>query len=275
MNLLFLGDIVGEKSLLFIKKNLRRIINYYSISFVVANGENVANGYGIKQSHCEDLWMAGVDVLSSGNHIWDQDEIIPFISKEKKIIRPQNYSDNLPGKGYSVYCNKNKNRILVVNMACNLFMKKSSCPFENIKSILKKNKLKKNCDAIIIDLHGEAASEKQAFANMIDGKATAVFGTHTHVPTSDLRVLPNGTAFQTDTGMCGDYNSVIGGEKNVWIKNFSSEGVRLKINSANVNNTICGAIIKICDASGLTLEAEQIIVGDILENKKPNRNKFL
>tara|TARA_Y100001954_G_scaffold221067_1_gene256823 strand:- start:570 stop:1400 length:831 start_codon:yes stop_codon:yes gene_type:complete len=275
MNFLFLGDIVGERSVSFIKKNLRKIIEQYSISFVVANGENVANGYGIKPFHCEELWKSGIDVISTGNHVWDQQDIIPFISKEKKIIRPQNYSDKLPGSGYNFYVDKCKNNILVINLACTLFMKKSSSPFQEIGNILRKNKLKKNCDAIIVDIHGEAASEKQAFASMIDGKVTAVLGSHTHVPTADLRVLPNGTAFQTDAGMCGDYNSVIGGEKNTWIAKFTKETSNLKINSANVNNTLCGSIISICKQSGLAKRAEQIIVGDILENKIPDKRNFM
>ena len=275
MNILFLGDIVGERSISFIKKNLKTVINHYNISFVVANGENVANGYGIKPSHCEELWNSGIDVISTGNHIWDQKDIIPFISKQNKIIRPHNYSNNLPGKGYNFYTDKNKNNILVINMACNLFMKTSSCPFEEIETILKNHKLKENCDAIIVDLHGEAASEKQAFASMIDGKVTAVLGTHTHVPTADLRVLPNGTAYQTDAGMCGDYNSVIGGEKSTWIENFTSAVSRLKINSAKNNNTICGAIIKVSKETGLAEKAEQLVVGDILKNKIPNKKYFV
>ena len=275
MNILFLGDIVGERSISFIKKNLKTVINHYNISFVVANGENVANGYGIKPSHCEELWNSGIDVISTGNHIWDQKDIIPFISKQNKIIRPHNYSNNLPGKGYNFYTDKNKNNILVVNMACNLFMKTSSCPFKEIETILKNHKLKENCDAIIVDLHGEAASEKQAFASMIDGKVTAVLGTHTHVPTADLRVLPNGTAYQTDAGMCGDYNSVIGGEKSTWIENFTSAISRLKINSAKNNNTICGAIIKVSKKTGLAEKAEQLVVGDILKNKIPNKKYFI
>ena len=275
MNILFLGDIVGERSISFIKKNLKTVINHYNISFVVANGENVANGYGIKPSHCEELWNSGIDVISTGNHIWDQKDIIPFISKQNKIIRPHNYSNNLPGKGFNFYTDKNKNNILVVNMACNLFMKTSSCPFKEIETILNNHKLKENCDAIIVDLHGEAASEKQAFASMIDGKVTAVLGTHTHVPTADLRVLPNGTAYQTDAGMCGDYNSVIGGEKSTWIENFTSAISRLKINSAKNNNTICGAIIKVSKETGLAEKAEQLVVGDILKNKIPNKKYFI
>ncbi len=275
MNILFLGDIVGERSIGFIKKNLKRIIDHYSISFVIGNGENVANGYGIRPNHCKELWKSGIDVISTGNHIWDQEDIIPFISKENKIIRPQNYSNKLPGSGYNLYKDRERNSILVINLACNLFMKKSSCPFQEIELVLKDNVLKSNCDAIIVDLHGEAASEKQAFASMIDGKVTAVLGTHTHVPTSDLRVLPKGTAYQTDTGMCGDYNSVIGGDSQTWIEKFTMKGNRIKINSAKNSDTMCGAIIKVNKQSGLAEIAEQIIIGDVLKNNIPNNEKFM
>ena len=274
MNILFLVDLVGEKTLYFLKKNLPNIIKKYDLNFVIVNGENLANGFGITPDMCEQLFEIGIDVISSGNHIWDQAQIIPYISKQKKLLRPANYSEKTPGKGIGVFKDKLGNKIVVINILCNLFMQKAKNAFEEIKKILKEIKLKVNCDAIFIDLHGEVASEKQALANMIDGKVTAVFGTHTHVPTADLRILPNGTAFQTDTGMCGDYDSVIGGNKSSWIKKFEFENNFEKINSSNQNVALCGAIVKVNKDNGLSSFAEQIIVGKVLTNKLPREELF-
>ena len=220
MNILFLGDLVGKNSFYFLKKNLRNVCSKYNINFVIANAENVAEGYGITPEISENLFKAGVNVISTGNHIWDKNEIIPYIAKNNNLLKPDNLTNQSVGQGFFLFKTKKNKKILVINLLCNLFMRKSDNLFESIKNIMKNFKLKKNCDAIIIDIHGEAASEKQAFANYLDGKVTAIIGTHTHVPTSDLRILPNGTAYQTDAGMCGDYDSVIGGEKNEWIDNF-------------------------------------------------------
>ena len=275
MNILFLGDLVGENIVPFLQKNLPPILKKYNISFVIVNGENLANGYGVTPILCEKLFEIGINVISSGNHIWDQESIIPYIAKQKKLLRPENYSNNFPGNGFGSFIDKDGNKIIVINILCNLFMQKSKNAFVQIKNLLENFQLKNNCDAIFIDLHGEAASEKQAFANMLDGKVTAVLGTHTHVPTSDLRVLPNGTAFQTDTGMCGDYDSVIGGDKNSWIKKFEKNNSFQRIKSSNENIALCGAIIKVNKDNGLSIFTDQIIIGKILKNKIPSEKSFV
>ena len=274
MNILFLGDLVGEGTLPFLKKNLPNILKKYNISFVIVNGENLAEGYGITPNLCDQLFNLGVDVISSGNHIWDQDNIIPYIAKQENLLRPINYSEKSPGKGIGKFTDKLGNKISVINVSCNLFMQKADNAFIKIKDLLKGIKLKKDCDAIFVDLHGEVASEKQALANMIDGSVTAVIGTHTHVPTSDLRVLPNGTAFQTDAGMCGDYDSVIGGNKNSWIEKFNLKNNIKKIYSSNKNTTLCGVIIKVNRYNGLTSFTDQLILGTILRNKIPCEEHF-
>ena len=274
MNILFLGDLVGEGTLPFLKKNLPNILKKYNISFVIVNGENLAEGYGITPNLCDQLFNLGVDVISSGNHIWDQDNIIPYIAKQENLLRPINYSEKSPGKGIGKFTDKLGNKIIVINVSCNLFMQKADNAFIKIKDLLKGIKLKKDCDAIFVDLHGEVASEKQALANMIDGSVTAVIGTHTHVPTSDLRVLPNGTAFQTDAGMCGDYDSVIGGNKNSWIEKFNLKNNIKKIYSSNKNTTLCGVIIKVNRDNGLTSFTDQLIIGTILRNKIPCEEHF-
>ena len=274
MNVLFLGDLVGENTIPFLRKNLPNIIKKYNISFVIVNGENLADGYGITPSLCEQLFELGIDVVSSGNHIWDQEEIIPYIAKQQNLLRPLNFPKKIPGRGLGSFKDKLGNKIVVVNILCNLFMQKSENAFTEIKKLLKDVKLKTNCDAIFIDLHGEVASEKQALAYMVDGKVTAVLGTHTHVPTSDLRVLPNGTAFQTDTGMCGDYESVIGGNINSWIEKFEIKNNYKKIYSSKRNIALCGAIIKVNKDNGLTCLVEQIIIGKVLDNKIPKEELF-
>tara|TARA_S200000501_G_C20701740_1_gene689842 strand:- start:176 stop:1012 length:837 start_codon:yes stop_codon:yes gene_type:complete len=275
MNVLFLGDLVGETLVPFLRKNLPIIIAKYNISFVIVNGENIANGYGITPELCDDLFDSGVDVISSGNHIWDQEKILPYIARKKNLLRPINLSEKTPGCGFGTFLNKLGCKIIVVNILCNLFMQKSQNAFIEIKKLLETIKLKNDCDAIFIDLHGEVASEKQAFAYMLDGRVTAILGTHTHVPTSDLRILPNGTAFQTDTGMCGDYDSVIGGDKHSWINKFELKNDFKKINSAKKNLALCGAIIKVSKETGLSILAEQLIVGKILNNKIPPEKKFM
>ena len=275
MNILFLGDLVGENSFYFLKKNLSNICVKYNINFVIVNAENVAGGYGITPEICNNLFNTGVNVISTGNHIWDKAEIIPYIAKNHNLLKPNNLTSQSVGQGF-IMCEVKKNKkILVLNLLCNLFMRKSENLFESVKNILKNYKLKKNCDAIIIDIHGEAASEKQALANYLDGKVTAVIGTHTHVPTSDLRILPHGTAYQTDAGMCGDYDSVIGGEKNKWIENFVKKPGFQKIKPASINHTICGVIIKVYEDTGLSSVAKQLILGDTLENKIPDEKLFL
>ena len=275
MNILFLGDLVGENSVFFLKKNLRNICVKYNIKIVIANAENVAEGYGITPEISNNLFKAGVDVITTGNHIWDKSEIIPYIAKNYNLLKPNNLTKQSAGQGFILYETKTNKKILVINLLCNLFMRKSDNLFESVNNIMNNYKLKKNCDAIIIDIHGEAASEKQALANFLDGKVTAIIGTHTHVPTSDLRVLPNGTAYQTDAGMCGDYDSVIGGEKNKWIENFTKKPGFQKIKPASTNHTMCGVIIKVFKDTGLSSVAKQLIIGDILENKIPDEELFL
>jgi metallophosphoesterase (TIGR00282 family) len=242
---------------------------------VITNAENVADGYGITPEISNILFNAGVNVISTGNHIWDKSEIIPYIAKNCNLLKPNNLTNQSAGQGFILYKTKSNKKILVINLLCNLFMRKSDNLFESVNNIMKNYKLKKNCDAIIVDIHGEAASEKQALANFLDGKVTAIIGTHTHVPTSDLRILPNGTAYQTDAGMCGDYDSVIGGEKNKWIENFIKKPGFEKIKPASTNHTMCGVIIKVFEDTGLSSVAKQLILGDILENKIPNEKLFL
>ena len=211
MKILVLGDVVGQPGRKAIQENLLRIIKNYEIDFTILNGENAADdGKGITKSITEELFRFGVDVITSGNHVWDQKETYDFITKQNRLLRPLNLIAKSPGKGFDVYKSRKGFKIGVLNLMGNIFMKKCNDVFIEAKKFLENNKLKNQYDFLIVDFHGEITSEKMAMGHFFDGSATLVVGTHTHVPTNDGRILKNGTAYLTDAGMCGDYNSVIG-----------------------------------------------------------------
>ena len=202
MRILFLGDIVGEPGCLSIKNELPKIIQNEKIDFVIANGENAAiDGVGITENNTKELINSGVDVITTGNHVWDQKETYEFINSERRLLRPQNLSFNVPGKGFEVYNSKKGFKVGVLNLMGNVFMKKCDDVFIAAEKFLKNNRLKENYDFLVVDFHGEITSEKMAIGHYFDGFATLVVGTHTHVPTNDARILENGTAYLTDAGM--------------------------------------------------------------------------
>ena len=221
MRILFLGDVVGISGCSKIYNNLFDQIKKNNIDFVIINGENAdETGVGLTKKICEDFFNCGVNVITTGNHVWDQKDIMNFIDKESRLLRPQNLFEPAPGKGFEIYTIKENIKIGVLNLMGNIFMKKCDDVFEVAQKFISNNKLKKNYDFLVVDFHGEITSEKMAMGHFFDGKATLVVGTHTHVPTSDTMILKKGTAYQTDAGMCGDYNSVIGMNKDNSIKNF-------------------------------------------------------
>ena len=267
MRILLLGDICGPAGMKIIKLKLQDIIIEKKIDFTIVNGENAAeNGKGITKKNFNDLISAGVDVITSGNHIWDQKEILEIIDNEKKLIRPANLLEGQPGNGYGIFEIKNK-KIAVINLIGNVFMKKSQDLFPFTEKIMRKIKLKKDADFIIIDLHGEITSEKMALGHYLDGKVTTVVGTHTHVPTSDTKILKNGTAYQTDLGMCGDYDSVIGMNKENSIKKFKKDPTADSHFPANGPASISGVIVDADDVTGLAKTINQIILGGSLKQK--------
>ena len=272
MNLLFCGDVVGQSGVNSIINILPNFKRDYKVDFVIVNGENAEDGYGILPDTCEELFSKGVDVITSGNHIWDRQEIIPYIAKKNNLLRPLNYSNTCPGNGSYVYNDQLGNRVLVINIMCQLFMNPLNCPFETIEKILANYKIGETITAISIDLHGEASSEKMAIAHAFDGRVTMIIGTHTHVPTSDLQILNNGTTYQTDAGMCGDYNSVIGGEKQLWVDKFRRKMPVGKIRSARGNASFCGVLVDINTDTGFAYKANQVIIGGVLKNRLPNIN---
>ncbi len=265
MNFLILGDICGASGMNAIKKNLKNIIKKKNIDFTIANGENAAdNGKGITQKNLKDLLNSGVDVVTSGNHIWDQKEISDVIDKEKRLIRPENLIEGQPGNGYGVFEFKEK-KIAVINLIGNVFMKKSQNVFLAIEKVMNKLKLNQNVDFIVVDVHGEITSEKMALGHLLDGRVTGVVGTHTHVPTSDYKILEKGTAYQTDLGMCGDYDSVIGMNKENSLKKFLKESSAVQHFPANGEATICGVVVEADNSSGLAKKINQIIIGGTLK----------
>ena len=266
MKIIFLGDIVGRSGCLSVKRYLQDIIKDNNIDFVIVNGENAADqGVGITGKITNELFNCGVDVITTGNHVWDQKEIVNHIEREKRLLRPDNLQENSPGKGFEIYKSKKGFKIGVLNLMGNIFMKKSEDVFISANEFLKKNKLKENYDFLVVDFHGEITSEKMAMGHFFDGRATCVVGTHTHVPTSDTIVLKNGTAYQTDAGMCGDYNSVIGMNKDNSLNKFLKKKSQ-KHYPATGEASLCGSIIE-CDVeTGLAKNIYQFILGGDLKN---------
>ncbi len=266
MKILFLGDVVGPSGCKSVKCYLPQIKKKNKIDFVIVNGENAADsGVGITEKITENLFKAGVDVITTGNHVWDQKETIEHISRETRLLRPENMIENSPGKGFEIYNTLSGKKIAVLNIMGNIFMNKCDDVFVTTEKIFNKFKLKKDADFIVVDYHGEITSEKMAMGHYLDGKATLVVGTHTHVPTSDVRVLENGTAYQTDTGMCGDYNSVIGMNKENSLKKFFKNKEAKKHYPSVGEATLSGIIVEGDINTGLAKSAKQFLFGGVLK----------
>jgi len=266
MKILILGDVMGPSGRKAIKKSLSKIINDNEIDFTIINGENAADdGRGITKLIAEEFFLLGVDVITSGNHIWDKKETTDYINKENRLLRPANLLDDSPGKGYGIYSTKNKKfKVGVINLMGNVFMKKTEDVFETAKKIKDTIVLKKNVDFIVVDFHGEITSEKMAIGHFFDGSSTGVVGTHTHIPTADTRILEKGTAYQTDIGMCGDYNSVIGMNKENSLKRFLKSKDAIKHFPAEGDATLSGIIIDADHETGLAKKITRLIEGGSL-----------
>ena len=268
MNILILGDIVGPSGREALIKKLPNLIKKKKLDFVIVNGENAADsGVGITKKNTEEFFEAGTDVITSGNHIWDEKETMEFITSEKRLLRPENLFKGSPGLGTGIFTSKNNKKVAVINLMGNIFMKKCEDVFETAKKFIQVVKLKRDADFIIVDLHGEITSEKMAMGYLFDGKATMVVGTHTHVPTSDHRIMEKGTAYQTDIGMCGDYNSVIGMNRDNSLKKFLKDPLVKKHYPALGEATISGLMVQADDETGLAKKIEPIIVGGVLESR--------
>ena len=266
MKILVLGDVMGASGRNALNKKLPQVIKKNEIDFVIVNGENSADdGRGITQEIAEEFFKIGVDVITSGNHIWDKQETVNFINKENRLLRPANLVEGSPGRGFEIYVSKNKKyKVGVINLMGNVFMRKTEDVFQEAQKIKKKMILKKNLDFLVVDFHGEITSEKMATGYFFDGEATCVVGTHTHVPTADTRILEKGTAYQTDIGMCGDYNSVIGMNKENSIKRFLKDKDAIKHFPAEGEGTLSGVIVETDTKTGLAKNVTRIIDGGSL-----------
>ena len=268
MRILFLGDVVGISGRSKILSSLLTEIKNKKINFVVVNGENAADaGVGITEEICKDFFNCGVDVITTGNHVWDQKETMSHIEKENRLLRPKNLFEPSPGKGFEIFTAKNGMKVGVLNLMGNVFMKKCEDAFQEAEKFIKRYELKKHYDFLVVDFHGEITSEKTAIGHFFDGKATLVVGTHTHIPTNDARVLKGGTAYQTDAGMCGDYDSVIGMNKensiNRFLKRKSSKHF-----PATESATLSGVIVDCDIKTGLATNIESFINGGELKNSQ-------
>ena len=258
MKIVFIGDIVGKEARQKFIESIPKIKNEYEPDVLIVNAENAAAGFGLTKKIANQLLDAGVDAITLGNHAWDQKEMLSYIEECPKIIRALNYPNGVPGKGYYELILPNDKKILIIQIMLRLFMGLSlDDPFSVTKNFLQREKLGSTCNAIFIDMHGEATSEKNAFGHFFDSKVSAIIGTHTHVPTSDARILVGGTAYQTDVGMTGDYNSVIGMDKanpiHGFVKGYRLEG---RFFPAEGKVTVCGAYIETDDKTGLSLKIE-------------------
>ncbi len=268
MKILVLGDVMGSPGRKAVRNDLSKIIKENKIDFSIINGENAADdGRGITKVIADEFFSLGIDVITSGNHIWDKEETTRYIEKESRLLRPANLAEGSPGKGYEIYFSKNKKyKIGVINLMGNVFMRKTEDVFLTAKNICKKIILKENVDFSVVDFHGEITSEKMAIGHFFDGISTCVVGTHTHIPTADTRILDKGTAYQTDLGMCGDYNSVIGMNKENSIKRFFKSKDAVKHFPSDGEGTLSGIIVDADEKTGLAKKISRIIVGGSLKN---------
>jgi len=269
MRILFLGDVVGRSGRKAVTSQLPGLRRRYAADFVVVNGENAAGGFGITEAICEELLDAGADAITLGNHSWDQREALVFIARQPRLIRPVNYPPGTPGRGSGLYKAQNGAQVMVINAMGRILMDPLNCPFQALDRELGQGDIKSKADAIILDFHAEATSEKQAMAHYVDGRATAVIGTHTHVPTADDQILPGGTAYMTDVGMCGDYNSIIGMQKEEPVHRFATKIQRSRIEPATGEGTVSGLAIETDDATGLAKAVAPFRIGGVLRPAEP------
>lgn len=269
MRFLFLGDVVGRAGRVAIVETLPALRERYRADFVVVNGENAAGGFGITETILNELLDAGADVVTTGNHVWDQREALVFIERYDRLLRPLNFPAGTPGKGAGLFKAANGADVLVVNAMGRVFMGDLDDPFRAVDAQLAACPLKTGADVIFIDFHAEATSEKEALGHFVDGRATAVVGTHTHVPTADHQILTGGTAYMSDAGMCGDFDSVLGMDKDEPISRFLSKIPTSRFAPSKGDATVCGVAIDVDDGTGLARAIGPVRLGGRLSQAEP------
>jgi len=268
MRILFIGDIIGKPGRDVVAAELPRLREMLALDFVIANGENAAGGFGLTRATANELFGAAVDCITTGNHWADQKEILGFIDSEERILRPRNYPAGTPGKGANLYQTRDGHRVLVVNAMGRVYMDALDDPFAGVDAELNACPLGDSADAIVIDIHAEASSEKMAMGHFCDGRASLVVGTHTHTPTADAQIFPSGTAYQTDAGACADYDSVIGMDKFEPVQRFVKKMSGARFTPATGPATLCAVFVE-TNARGLATRVEPVRVGGRLKQSVP------
>lgn len=258
MRFFYAGDIVARSGREIVSEKLTYIKEKYKTDAIILNVENAAHGFGVTPGICRDFLAQGADILLTGNHFLNQRDIVPFLDECKTIVRPANIPDGNPGRGFVLYELPDGRKILVIQLLGRLYMEAVDCPVQTVDAILKNYTLGRNVDAIMVDIHAEATSEKQALGYYLDGRVSCVAGTHTHVPTADARLLPKGTAYITDVGMCGDYNSVLGFDAQAPINRLRRAYVGDRLTPAKGKASLFGIFVETDDSSGLAKKIEQI-----------------
>lgn len=275
MRIVFLGDVVGRSGREAVLRVLPDLRSRLQTDLIVVNGENASHGFGLAPDMARDFLNAGADAITLGNHAWDRKELIPFLSQEKRVVRPLNFPPGTPGQGAVVVELSGGRRALIMNVMGRLFMDPLDCPFRLTAQELSRYKLGGvagggSIQAVVIDVHGEATSEKMAFGHSFDGQATLIVGTHTHVPTADHQILPGGTAYQTDAGMCGDYDSVIGMGKEAAASRFWRKTPGERLAPSEGEATVCGVFVESDDSTGHAVRVEPIRIGGRLSQMIPS-----
>lgn len=255
MKILFIGDIVGRAGRQALAHRLDRLIDKYEVDFVVANGENAAAGFGLTIDIARELFDLGIDVLTSGNHIWDKKEILDYLDRQKRLLRPANYPDGLPGAGSGLYATSAGLKVGVLNLEGRVFMNNLNCPFRAADAAIAQ--LRQTTPVILVDFHAEATSEKMALGHYLDGRVSAVVGTHTHVQTADEHILPGGTAYLTDAGMTGSRDAVIGIRKELAIEKFLTQ-VPVRFEVSKKDPVLCGVLFTIDETTGRAVAVERV-----------------
>ncbi|MEO0618614.1 MAG: TIGR00282 family metallophosphoesterase [Pseudomonadota bacterium] len=269
MRLLFIGDVVGRSGRKALSEHLPRLRERYALDFVIVNGENAAAGFGITESIFEGFLDAGADAVTLGNHAFDQRDTLVWIGRQDRLVRPLNFPPETPGRGVALIEAQDGRQVLVVNALGRVFMNDMDCPFRALDRELDACPLGTAADAIVVDFHAEATSEKQAMGHYVDGRASLVVGTHTHTPTSDDRVLPGGTAYMSDAGMTGDYSGVLGMDADEPMHRFVTRLSRGRFQPGENEASICGVAVETDDATGLALKVEPLRLGGSLRSAEP------
>ncbi len=269
MRILYIGDVVGRSGRDAVVDALPGLRDRLRLDFVIVNGENAAHGFGITAKICDDFLTAGADVVTTGNHAWDQREVLPHYDREPRLLRPLNYPKGTPGRGAGVFAAPRGRKVLVLQVMGRLFMDPLDDPFQAVEAELARHRVRASVDAIIVDVHAEATSEKMAVGHTCDGRVSLVVGSHSHVPTADAQILPGGTAYQTDAGMCGDYDSVIGMKKEIAIQRFVRKIPGERLSPADGEATVCGVLVETDDTSGLARFVAPVRLGGRLPPSIP------